>query len=124
MNTEKLFYYGTLQYEAVQPTNFGRKRARTMDTLSKFELSKLKITDANVITTSGEDVHPMVVYTGEDPNKVKGMVFDVSRDELRQADSYEVSDYKRIIVKLESGVAAWVYVHAMNTCDEFEEVRE
>ncbi|MBA2657227.1 MAG: gamma-glutamylcyclotransferase [Tatlockia sp.] len=78
----------------------------TIDTLSKFELSELKITDADVIAASGEDVHPIVVYTGEDTDKVKGMVFDVSSDELRQADSYEVSDYKRSKVKLDSGVAA------------------
>ena len=124
MNTEKLFSYGTLQYEVVQLTNFGRKLAGTIDTLSKFELSELKITDADVIATSGENVHPIVIYTGEDTDKVKGMVFDISIDELRQADNYEVSDYKRIKVKLDSGVSAWVYVHVMNTCDEFEQVRD
>ncbi|MBA2710939.1 MAG: gamma-glutamylcyclotransferase [Tatlockia sp.] len=118
MNNEKLFSYGTLQYEAVQLTNFGRKLAGTIDTLSKFGLSELKITDAEVIATSGEDVHPVVIYTGEDTDRVQGMVFDVSDEELRQADSYEVSDYKRIQVKLDSGVSAWVYV--MSTCDEFE----
>ena len=95
-----------------------------MDTLSKFELSELKITDADVIAASGEDVHPIVVYTGEDTDKVKGMVFDMSSDELRQADSYEVSDYKRIKVKLDSGVSAWVYAHVMNTYDQFEKVRD
>ncbi|MBA2655374.1 MAG: gamma-glutamylcyclotransferase [Tatlockia sp.] len=124
MNTEKLFSYGTLQYEAVQLSNFGRKLAGTIDTLSKFELSKLKITDADVIATSGEDVHPIIIYTGEDADKVKGMVFDVCSDELRQADRYEISDYKRIQVKLDSGVSAWAYVHVMNTCNEFEQAKE
>ena len=124
MNPEKLFSYGTLQYEAVQLTNFGRKLVGTIDTLSKLVLSELIITDTDVIATSGEDVHPIVVYTGEDTDKVEGMVFDVNSDELRQADNYEVSDYKRIKVKLDSGVSAWVYVHVMNTCDEFELIRE
>lgn len=119
MNTEKLFSYGTLQYEAVQLTNFGRKLIGTIDTLSKFELSELKITDAGVIATRGKDVHPIVVYTGDDTDKVKGMVFDVSSDELKQADSYEVADYKRVKVKLDSGASAWVYVHVMNTCNEY-----
>lgn len=120
MNTEKLFSYGTLQYETVQLTNFGRKLVGTIDTLSKFALSELKITDADVIAASGEDVHPIVVYTGEDTDKVDGIVFDVRSEELTRADSYEVSDYKRIKVKLDSGVSAWVYVHVMNTCDVFE----
>lgn len=124
MSTEKLFSYGTLQYETVQLSNFGRKLLGTVDTLSKFELSELKITDADVIAASGEDVHPIVIYTGEDTDKVKGTVFDVSSEELRQADSYEVSDYKRIQVRLDSGVSAWVYVHVMNTCDAFEQVRD
>lgn len=120
MNTEKLFSYGTLQYEAVQLSNFGRKLVGTVDTLSKFALSTLKIMDADVIATSGEDVHPIVVYTGKHTDKVKGMVFDVSNDELMKADSYEVSDYKRVKIKLDSGLSAWIYVHVMNTCDEFE----
>jgi len=120
VNIEKLFSYGTLQYEAVQLTNFGRKLAGTIDTLSKFELSELKITDADVIASSGEDIHPIVIYTGDDTDKVEGMVFDVNSEELKQADNYEVSDYKRIKVKLDSGVSAWAYVHVMNTYDGLE----
>ncbi len=120
MSEEKLFSYGTLQYESVQLTSFGRKLAGKIDTLSKFELSELKITDADVIATSGKDIHPVVIYTGEDTDKVQGMVFDVSGEELRQADSYEVADYKRVKVKLDSGISAWVYIHVMNTCNEFE----
>ncbi|WP_225316911.1 gamma-glutamylcyclotransferase [Legionella longbeachae] len=40
------------------------------------------------------------------------MVFDVSKEELERADEYEVEDYKRIQVKLASGLSAWVYVQA------------
>ena len=117
MHTEKLFSYGTLRYEAVQLANFGRKLSGKNDTLSKFTLSQLKITDAQVIAISGEDVHPIVVYTGDDMDTVEGMVFDVSSDELSKADSYEVSDYKRVQVMLDSSVAAWVYVHVSTLCD-------
>jgi len=38
------------------------------------------------------------------------MVFKVSRKELEQADKYEVADYKRVQVTLQSGKSAWVYV--------------
>ncbi len=38
-------------------------------------------------------------------------MFDVSVDELKRADAYEVADYKRIAVKLDSGISAWVYVN-------------
>ncbi|AWN74266.1 gamma-glutamylcyclotransferase family protein [Legionella anisa] len=111
MNTEKLFSYGTLRYEAVQLSNFGRKLHGTADTLPGFGMSKIKIKDIDVITTSGDEEHPIITYTGKFTDSIEGMVFDVSIEELKKADSYEVEDYKRVKVKLASGVFAWVYVH-------------
>ncbi|MDI9819492.1 MULTISPECIES: gamma-glutamylcyclotransferase family protein [unclassified Legionella] len=113
MNTEKLFSYGTLRYEAVQLVNFGRKLEGCNDQLPGFKLSMIEITDSDVIATSGESFHPIVTYTGDSTNCVEGMVFDISKEELRRADSYEVSDYKRIKVKLSSGISAWVYANAV-----------
>lgn len=110
MYTEKIFSYGTLQYENVQLANFGRKLHGKKDVLSKFMLSTLTIKDLDVISTSGEDIHPIINYTGNPGHQVQGTVFDISHEELIQADSYEVSDYKRIKVQLDSGVFAWVYV--------------
>ncbi|MDE3145475.1 MAG: gamma-glutamylcyclotransferase, partial [Bacteroidota bacterium] len=43
-------------------------------------------------------------------DKIKGSVFAITGEELMQADKYEVDDYKRIAVTLESGKVAWVYV--------------
>ena len=45
-------------------------------------------------------------------DEVNGIVFDISPEELQQADEYEVEDYKRISVQLRSGTHAWVYVSA------------
>lgn len=112
MNTEKLFSYGTLQYEAVQLATFGRKLNGTADTLLGFSLSQIAITDAAVIATSGDAIHSIIAYTGKESDQVPGMVFAISLQELHQADSYEVSDYKRIHVLLGSGEHAWVYVDA------------
>ncbi|MBL7481083.1 gamma-glutamylcyclotransferase family protein [Legionella bononiensis] len=117
MNTEQLFSYGTLQYEKVQHANFGRKLQGNIDYLPGFELSMVEITVPDVIATSGEAFHPIISYTGNPENRVKGMVFELSIDELKRADSYEVSDYKRIKVQLDSGLSAWVYVSAA-TCLE------
>lgn len=113
MNTEKLFSYGTLQYETVQLANFGRRLKGNKDQLPGFELSMLEITDPEVIATSGEAFHPIITHTGNSTNCVDGMVFDISEEELIRADSYEVSDYKRIMVKLSSGISAWVYVNTI-----------
>lgn len=112
MNTEKLFSYGTLQYESVQLANFGRKLVGVPDTLLGFKLSMLRISDAQVIATSGEAEHPVVIYTGDKADRVDGVVFEVSGDELQEADAYEDGDYKRIGIQLASGTLAWVYVGA------------
>ncbi|MFC3909419.1 gamma-glutamylcyclotransferase family protein [Legionella dresdenensis] len=118
MNTEKLFSYGTLQYETVQLANFGRTLEGNKDQLPGYELAMLEITDPDVIATSGEAFHPIISYTGNSANCVDGMVFDISEEELRCADSYEVADYKRIKVMLSSGISAWVYVNTVTEVAE------
>jgi gamma-glutamylcyclotransferase (GGCT)/AIG2-like uncharacterized protein YtfP len=55
-------------------------------------------------------VHPILIYTGDAADRVEGMVFDITPDELARADEYEVADYKRVSANLISGAAAWVYV--------------
>lgn len=112
MDHEKIFSYGTLQFENVQIASFGRKLDGCKDILSKFELSTLEIKDDAVVATSGENIHPIITYTGDPKHQVIGTVFEISSEELMQADLYEVSDYKRIKVQLDSGVFAWVYVNA------------
>jgi hypothetical protein len=108
--TEKLFSYGTLRYEDVQLATFGRKLNGLCDALNGYTLSQLKISDPTVIATSGEAVHPILIATNNLTDKVDGIVFDVSVNELELADKYEVSDYKRVSVCLCSGLRAWVYV--------------
>jgi hypothetical protein len=41
---------------------------------------------------------------------VPGTVFEVTEEELSQADAYEVDDYERVQAPLESGGRAWVYI--------------
>jgi len=40
------------------------------------------------------------------------MVFEITPEELAQADLYEVDDYKRVKCRLKSGIDAWVYVQS------------
>lgn len=108
--SEKLFSYGTLQYESVQLSTFGRKLNGVQDILTGYCLSHLEITDLNVVETSGTATHPILVHTGRESDEVSGIVFDINAEELQQADKYEVKDYKRVFVQLRSGASAWVYV--------------
>lgn len=107
---ENLFSYGTLQLERVQLDTFGRELEGSTDILIGFQLSILKIEDKAVIAASGLTEHPVLIYTNCILDRVEGTVFYITKDELLQADDYEVDDYKRIEVILNSGKKAWVYV--------------
>jgi gamma-glutamylcyclotransferase (GGCT)/AIG2-like uncharacterized protein YtfP len=105
-----LFSYGTLQKEQVQLETFGRKLIGEKDMLLGYDLKMVEITDPEVLRKSGEKYHPIIEYTGNKENKVKGILFKVTEEEILQADKYEVADYKRIEVEFQSGKKGFIYV--------------
>ena len=109
--SEKLFSYGTLQQEAVQLANFGRRLKGTPDAVLGYKLTQILITDDAVIATSGISVHRILV-PGTPLDSVEGVVLELTPEELQAADDYETDDYQRVRVKLRSGTEAWVYVAA------------
>lgn len=110
--TENLFSYGTLQQDKVQLDTFGRLLTGHPDTLLGYKLSWVEITDENVLASSGINQHPIINFTGDLNDAINGTVFKITVPELKDADEYEADDYKRILVKLESGEEAWVYIDA------------
>ena len=109
--SERLFSYGTLQQEAVQLANFGRRLQGSADAVVGYRLSSVKITDPAVVAVSGLEVHRILV-PGDPKDEVHGVVFDITPAELQTADGYETDAYKRVRVRLRSGTDAWVYVSA------------
>src|SRR6218665_946718 len=103
--TELLFSYGTLQQEDVQKASFGRLLGGRTDALPGFKQTMIAISDPEVVRTSGKAYHP-IVTPGEATDSVPGMVFEITAEELAAADSYEVSDYRRVAATLASGVTA------------------
>ena len=110
--TTRLFSYGTLQQDDVQRATFGRLLDGAPDALPGYRHDWLTITDPEVIRTSGSNRHPIVAPSPDPADEVSGAVFQITHEELLAADSYEVSDYKRVLVRLKSGVDAWVYIKA------------
>jgi gamma-glutamylcyclotransferase (GGCT)/AIG2-like uncharacterized protein YtfP len=108
----RLFSYGTLQDKSVQLETFGRELAGTPDAMLGFVQTLVEITDPQVVATSGKTHHPIVQPSARPTDEVSGTLFEITEQELRHADAYEVSDYKRISVTLKSGQVAWVYVRA------------
>jgi gamma-glutamylcyclotransferase (GGCT)/AIG2-like uncharacterized protein YtfP len=107
---ENLFSYGTLQYESVQLSSFGRLLEGEKDYLVGYEIEQTKIENTDVVATSGDEYHPIAVYTGNTNDSIEGKVFKISKEELQKSDEYEVSQYRRVEVTLRSGKQAWVYV--------------
>lgn len=70
----------------------------------------IEIKDEAVIAKSGLTHHPILKHTSNNTDCIKGSVFAITKEELHQADEYEIDDYKRIAVQLASGKTAWVYV--------------
>jgi gamma-glutamylcyclotransferase (GGCT)/AIG2-like uncharacterized protein YtfP len=105
-----LFSYGTLQLERVQLETFGRLLHGSKDVLPGFKMESVEITDAEVLSKSAQAFHPIAIPTRNNDDKIDGVVFEITAEELAHADAYEVSNYKRISVTLASGKEAWTYV--------------
>ena len=110
MTTEFLFSYGTLQLEAVQMALFGRKLSGTPDVLPGFEETPFVIEDETTVSLSGKAQHTIARFTGLGSDTVTGTVFAFTPEEIESADRYEVLPYERVLVILQSGIRAWVYV--------------
>ena len=85
------------------------------DVLPGYIVLPLKITDPDIIATSGTAHHTSVHETGDPHDKVPGTLFRITQAELAAADAYEVPDVKRVTVRLGSGVDAFVYVNAQQS---------
>jgi Gamma-glutamyl cyclotransferase, AIG2-like len=110
MPDQFLFSYGTLQMPHVQLANFGRLLDGVYDTLVGYYVDQVEITDPDVLALSEQKFHPILRYSSEVYDEVKGTAFAVSELDVERADRYEVDDYERIGVTLASGRDAWVYV--------------
>lgn len=105
-----LFSYGTLQYDSVQRSIFGRTLQGRPDAIIGYRIREVVIADPAVIEASGTAAHPMLVPDESAADGIDGTVFELDDDQLAAADDYEVDAYHRVEVPLASGTTAWVYV--------------
>jgi gamma-glutamylcyclotransferase (GGCT)/AIG2-like uncharacterized protein YtfP len=105
-----LFSYGTLQKKEVQMETFGRMLIGQKDILVGYTIEMVEITDKEVLKKSGKKFHPIIVLTNNPNDKVEGVLFEVTEEELEKADKYEVDDYKRIETIFQSGQKGLIYI--------------
>ena len=97
--THQVFTYGTLQDKEVQLGVFSRVLSGTPDTLSTYRIAAQKVAGR----------YPTLEHTQNQKDKIKGMTYTLSPEELEKADAYEGAAYERIEITLVSGKKAWVY---------------
>lgn len=110
--TELLFSYGTLQDAAVQQAQFGRLLEGSADALNGFRIGEISISDPEVVRKSGKAIHPALMRDPGGSQRISGTLYWITEQELAAADAYEVDEYERQRVTMESGREAWVYVAA------------
>ena len=82
----------------------------TEDALVGYRLRIIRIDDQEFVAASGTADHRNLEFTGDPANSVEGTVFKVTQSELERSDAYEPDGYKRVLVQLQSGLKAWVYL--------------
>lgn len=107
---EWLFSYGTLQKSRVQLELFGRHLSGAKDRLKGYKKSTIEINDESFLSKGEQKDQLTLVFSDDELDIIEGTVFEVTPEELLQADSYEPSSYKRVSVILASGKQAWVYM--------------
>ena len=108
----RLFSYGTLQKREVQLATYGRELTGNADALLGYRLGEVEIDDPDVVSVSGKAVHTIAVPSADRSERVQGMVYLLTPDELEASDAYETDAYTRVQVTLKSGCQAFVYVAA------------
>lgn len=93
----------------MQRANYGRLLEGRPDALTGFILAPLAITDPQVVRISGEAVHTIARHSGDPGDVGSGTVYFLTPTELAATDAYEVDAYARRLVRLASGIDAFVY---------------
>lgn len=79
---------------------YRRKLIGFTDVLNGYKLASKKIANKYPIITKSEST----------TDKMEGMVFEISHNELLKTDTYEGVHYTRVEEILQSGIKAWCYI--------------
>lgn len=104
---EQLFSYGTLQSKEIQMQVFNKLLNGTPDQVTGYKLKDLKIEEEFGMTDY------FVAMPSENTSDcIQGIVYTISAKDLAKADLFESNAYKRVQIKLKSGITAWIYIES------------
>jgi gamma-glutamylcyclotransferase (GGCT)/AIG2-like uncharacterized protein YtfP len=117
-----LFSYGTLQRRDVQITQFGRALAGRADALPGYVLGEVAIADPQEAASLGQSHFANAEPSADPDAAIPGTVLELTEAELAAADRYEEgAQYRRMWLRLRSGIDAWVYLRAARPHDMLQE---
>ncbi|RDI57467.1 gamma-glutamylcyclotransferase family protein [Flavobacterium glaciei] len=104
---EQLFSYGTLQSKEIQIQVFNKLLSGTEDKLLGYKLKDFQIEEE-----FGMEDYFVAVPSENASDVINGIAFSVTNEDLIKADQFESNSYKRIQIKLQSGLTAWIYIES------------
>ncbi|GAA4737256.1 gamma-glutamylcyclotransferase family protein [Flavisolibacter ginsenosidimutans] len=110
-----LFSYGTLQKTQTQIALFGRILQGWPDVLNGYKTTTVEIKDEAFLAKGEQTMQQTAVATNNENDSIEGTAFELTEEELLNADKYEPEGYERIKIKLASGKEAWLYVAIKET---------
>ena len=108
--TEQLFSFGTLQNPKTQLDLFGRTFNASVDILRGYKTVTIEIKDEAFLSKGEEKYQQTLIQTNNNNDCIKGIVLELTNEELLLADKYEPENYKRIKVEKKKGKETWVYI--------------
>ena len=108
-----IFSYGSLQEEAVQLSVYGRVLRGESDALVGWVRTRIDVPKWHKAATQGTTHYANVERSPQSASRVAGTLLELTDVELTASDGYERdAEYVRVMITLESGRRAWVYVSA------------
>lgn len=105
-----LFFYDRFKSPGLQLQHYGRKLSGTQDTLSGYALNNSMINGFSMTENGESTMSCMAIKSKESGDKITGMVYEVTGEELVRTDQLSDPNSKRVLATTDSGVEVWVYI--------------
>lgn len=105
-----IFYYGALDAKEASRESYGIEMNGTPDKLSGYKFKDLGLINVKDSDKNNLSDHRLVLKSKELNDKIEGIVFEITGEELMQSDKQSPSNSKRVLATTDLGTEVWVRV--------------
>ncbi|WP_008635974.1 AAA family ATPase [Bizionia argentinensis] len=105
-----VFAYNNLKSNDTQTKYYGRLLKSTHDTIIGYKLNELVPENSSKDESNQINLQQIAVKSKEKSDRIEGVVFEITGEELIQTDRYEAYNCKRVLETTQSGTDVWIYV--------------